>query len=280
VLQQITTRVGRAFRTTLEPLLHHLPKVQAEPIVVRRYEDIADTWRATLGSFTLLSMAPSQGALLVAIPGTAVIALVERLFGGAARATDVTPVEFPASADAMTARLTLALRAHLVDAWRGTADLGFERNRHEASLALLAYLDGDDAVACSRLTITEADGRTWPIDLHYPVDALKPLAAALNAKVHGHRGEMSEGWRGALHASVLNVAFPVRSVLAEPVLPLARLLELQVGDVIPISLKSDVDLIVADGVFAKGSVGASNGRAAIRVRALNPSADGHSAWTI
>jgi flagellar motor switch protein FliM len=68
----------------------------------------------------------------------------------------------------------------------------------------------------------------------------------------------------------MNVKLPVRSVLAEPVIPLAQLMTLKPGDIIPISFGPEIPLLVSNNRFARGAVGASNGRAAIRVHRIEP----------
>src|SRR3546814_13124785 len=65
---------------------------------------------------------------------------------------------------------------------------------------------------------------------------------------------------------VMTVKFPVRSVLAEPVISLARLMELKEGDVIPISFGPEVPVMIGTDRFGPGTVGPSNGRAAIRLK--------------
>jgi flagellar motor switch protein FliM len=61
------------------------------------------------------------------------------------------------------------------------------------------------------------------------------------------------------------VRFPVRSVLAEPMISLVKLMELKAGDVIPISFGADVPVMVGGDRLGTGTVGTSNGKAAIRL---------------
>ncbi len=66
----------------------------------------------------------------------------------------------------------------------------------------------------------------------------------------------------------MGVKFPVRSVLAEPVIPLAQLLSLKVGDVIPVGLGHDVPVMVGADRLGTGTVGTSNGHAAIKLTSI------------
>ena len=72
----------------------------------------------------------------------------------------------------------------------------------------------------------------------------------------------------------MTVRFAVRSVLAEPVVSLSRLMELKTGDVIPISLGPEVPVMVGGDQLGMGTVGTANGRAAVQLTSLARSAEG------
>src|SRR3546814_5635481 len=99
---------------------------------------------------------------------------------------------------------------------------------------MLADLDADDAMVVTRFGIAAGDGEHRRLDLVYPVAALKPHTLSLTGKVHTKSAEPEPEWRNGITRAVMTVKFPVRSVLAEPVISLARLMELKEGDVITI----------------------------------------------
>src|SRR3546814_17754617 len=92
----------------------------------------------------------------------------------------------------------------------------------------------------TRFGIAAGDGEHRRLDLVYPVAALKPHTLSLTGKVHTKSAEPEPEWRNGITRAVMTVKFPVRSVLAEPVISLARLMELKEGDVIPISFGPEV----------------------------------------
>jgi flagellar motor switch protein FliM len=122
----------------------------------------------------------------------------------------------------------------------------------------------------TRFGFAEGDRKPAWLDIVYPVAALKPHGAALTVKVHGDAQDVEPEWRSGLTRAVMGVRFPVRSVLAEPVLPLGRLLELAEGDVIPIEFGPEVPVMVAARRLGTGLVGTANGRAAVRLTSLEP----------
>jgi flagellar motor switch protein FliM len=138
----------------------------------------------------------------------------------------------------------------------------------EASPALLGNVDGEDAMVVTRFGIAAGDAEPVFIDLLYPVAALKPFAPSLTGKVLGRSAAPEPKWRNGLTRAAMNIRFPVRSVLAEPMIPLVRLMELKAGDVIPISFGAEVPVMVGGDKLGVGTVGTSNGRAAIRITQL------------
>jgi flagellar motor switch protein FliM len=82
------------------------------------------------------------------------------------------------------------------------------------------------------------------------------------------KAEPDPAWRQELTRSVMNVRFPVRSVLAEPVVPLSTLMALKPGDIIPINVTPNVPVMVGRDRLGVGTVGAANGRAAIQLTSL------------
>ena len=68
----------------------------------------------------------------------------------------------------------------------------------------------------TRFGLSAAGAAPVFVDILYPVAALKPHAATLTGKVLD-KAEPDPAWRQGLTRSVMAVRFPVRSVLAEPV---------------------------------------------------------------
>ncbi|MBX9730262.1 MAG: FliM/FliN family flagellar motor switch protein, partial [Sphingomonas sp.] len=145
------------------------------------------------------------------------------------------------------------------------ARIEFRPGHMETSPALLADFDSDDAVVITRFGIASGTAKPTFIDIVYPVTALKPHAPSLTGKVHARAAAPDPAWRNGLTRAVMGVKFPVRSVLAEPMISLVKLMELKAGDVIPISFGNDVPVMVGGDRLGTGTVGTSNGKAAIRL---------------
>jgi flagellar motor switch protein FliM len=272
-LAQVNQRLARSLRGLFEPLLRQAVKVSAEPIAVERFDAYQSSRGQALSSVTMIGMAPLSGQAMLVLDGALTFRLVDLYFGGPGLPPNPLPAEFTPTAEAMIARIAAGFAERLSGAWGELAEIAFQPGRTEANPAMLSHIDGEDRVVCTRFVLTVGEARPIEIDLLYPAASLKPIAAILSSKVQSRRQAADPAWTNNLARAVMQVKLPVRSVLAEPVIPLAQLMTLKPGDIIPISFGPEIPLLVSNNRFARGAVGASNGRAAIRVHRIEPLED-------
>lgn len=272
-LARINQHLARALRGQFEPLFRRPVKVIAEPIEIRRFDAWLQARGPGLSSTTPVSMAPLSGQAMLVLDGGLVFQLVDLYFGGAGSPPNPLPAEFTPTAEAMIGRLAAGTVERLAAAWGALAELEFRAGRSEVNPSMLGTIDGEDRVVLTRFRLELGPDRHVPLDILYPAAALKPIAPILSSKAQARRGGEDPAWLSGLTRAVMQVKLPVRSVLAEPVIPLAQLMALKPGDVIPISFGPEIPLLVSGTRFARGAVGAANGRAAIRIQRLEPLED-------
>ncbi|WP_242096667.1 MULTISPECIES: flagellar motor switch protein FliM [unclassified Sphingomonas] len=269
-LQHLSARLARAFRGVFEPLMRQELRCWAEPLAVQRFADYRAERMEPLIAWLPLGMQGmmAHGQALCVLDGKFVLELLDLFFGGTGAAPLTLPGEFSPAAEAMIARIGAMVAAPLRTAWEPLARIDFTVGRPESNAAMIADIDGEDPVVVTRFGIAAGPAKLVFIDLVYPVAALKPHGASLTAKVLGKSAEPDPAWRNGLTRAAMDVRFPIRSVLAEPVVPLSMLMNLKPGDVIPITIAGDVPVMVGTDRLGVGTVGTSNGRAAIRLTAL------------
>jgi flagellar motor switch protein FliM len=266
-VQHLSARLARSLRGVFEPVLRRNLRTWAEPLVVQRFADYVAERESGLTAWLPLAITPADGARAFAVfDGGFVIETLDLFFGGPGERPKPLPSEFTPAAEAMIRRLGTMLAEPMRAAWEPLARISFAPGNPEASSAMLG-IDGDDAVIITRFGLA-AEGAPVFIDLVYPVAVLKPFTPSLTGKVHGRTAAPEPKWRTGLTRAAMNVRFPVRSVLAEPVIPLAQLMELKVGDVIPLSFGPEVPVMVGSDRLGLGTVGTANGKAAIRITRL------------
>lgn len=269
-LQHLSARLARGFKAMWEPLLRREIRSWAEPLHVQRFADYRTERPDRLTAWLPLGMGPggTSGTAVVVLDGGFALSILDLFFGGAGALPATLPPAFSPAAEAMLAKLNEGFVAPLTAAWEPLAAQQFHPRHVESHAALLAGIDGDDACVVTRFGLASGTDAPVFVDILYPVGALKPFAATLTGKVLD-KAEPDPAWRAALTRSVMAVKFPVRSVLAEPVVSLSTLMALKPGDVIPITVAADVPVMVGRDRLGCGTVGAANGRAAIRLTSLS-----------
>ena len=265
-LQHLSARLARALRGVFEPLLRREVRVWAEPLVVQRFGDYRTERADGLTAWLPLVMSPQGATGLCVLDGVFVLELLDLFFGGTGAAPATIPLEFSPAAEAIVGKIGAAIAAPLRAAWEPLARIDFTPTRVEVNAAMLST-DTDDAMIVTRFGLAAGDAKPVFIDLLYPVTALKPHAPTLTGKVLDKQ-EADPAWRTSLTRAAMNVRFPIRSVLAEPVVPLSMLMNLKPGDVIPISFGPEVPVMVGSDCLGKGTVGTSNGHAAVRLTSI------------
>jgi flagellar motor switch protein FliM len=259
-------------RGVFEPLLRQEVRTFAEPLAVQRFADYRAERADGLTAWLPLAMMPGvhnqESHSLAVLDGRFVLELLDLFFGGTGYVPNDLPSEFSPAAEALVGRIGGMIAEPLTAAWEPLAKIVFTATRVESNPALIANFDGDDPMVVTRFGIAAGTAKPVFVDLVYPVAALKPHTPSLTGKVLAKSAAPDPAWRNGLTRAAMGIRFPVRSVLAEPTIPLGQLMDLKPGDVIPISFGPEVPVMVGGDRLGAGTVGTSNGRAAIKLNSI------------
>lgn len=261
-LEGIANQFARSLRDLIRAL--GAPAIQIERAGAEQMSFAEWSASATPAIFWRYHAAPLKGPVLLAGSRSLLLQLVDIFYGGqgklAAEREELTDAE-----DRFAARLGRDIGMQLAAAWRGKLALEPELDCVTADPAKLAAVRADDELFVQRFTLRGApfDGRV--ILCAYPVAALRGVAGDELLPDMQAPGGGDPAWSGALDKALRDVRLPVRSVLARPEISLVKLLALEVGDIIPLSMPRHVPVTVAGRSFAFGSIGEANGNAAIMI---------------
>lgn len=265
-LNQLAGRLRKGMKMGLEPILHTLPEVTLQPAAMMRY----DAYMAnvpSLASNSLFRVKRSDARFLLSVDGGAIMRLVDRYFGGNGTVDPVLPQEFPMSAELMIDRLETMIVARLAEAM-GTASIPeIEREKHEATIAHLAYLEPSDQIVLSRMTVSEAAREPWHIDFVFAGTALRMLAPRLANRVTSRRPGHAD-WDDLVQSPLGEVPLTIRAVMAESPISMATVATLEPGQILPISLARHVALRVGEQAIGFGTMGKHEDRMAVRLKQI------------
>lgn len=265
-LDQLTGRLRKGLKMGLEPILHTLPEVTCQPAALMRYDQYM-AGVPSLASNSLFRLKRSDARLLVSVGGDAVMRMVDRYFGGTGDGAMDLPPEFPMSAELMIERLETIILARLAEAMGASSGGDIEREKHEATIAHLAYLEPSDQIVLSRMIIEETGRDRWHIDFVLAGAALRQLTPKLANRVTSRRPGRSD-WGDVVQSPLGEVPLPLRAVVAETSIAMATIADLEPGQVLPISLARHVALRIGDQAIGRGSMGKHEDRMAVRIKQI------------
>ncbi|WP_295635676.1 FliM/FliN family flagellar motor switch protein [Novosphingobium sp.] len=265
-LERVGQRIAKALPGALAPLIGdvrlEIPRATPQKTTFGDYELAS----APLAANCLLGAGVSSAPFLVVIDAAAVFALVDRAFGGAGLPPETLPRAFPLAAELAIERLEALLGGAIASALGGQAE-AIRPLRRDGELAQLAPFAGDTPLAVMSLKIEEATRATWTIDLAFPLTTLEMLfgANANGGDQPAPRPRSAPRAPDPQAEPFASMPLLLSAVLVDMALPLSALSQLELGQVLPVSVARRVPLRIGDVTVAHGSVGASDERVAIQI---------------
>lgn len=265
-LDRIAEKMGRRLRNIFEPLLGVKPTItMATPTAV-----IYGAWSEDVPDFTSISLyrvAPIKGMATLRLDSALIALLVDCYYGGKGTKVANKRREFTPTEDRVIARVSTAIMEKLVEAWNETLPLDVGLIARESSLDRAGIAQPEEPMMLQRYKLKLAD-HDWPIDVLIPMAALRAIEPLLETKVHDDIQVTDPIWQARLGARMSHVQLSARTILARPNMSVSELLQLEVGDVIPVNIDRYLPLLVGNRLVAHGSIGEQNGRAAFMIEHL------------
>lgn len=222
-------------------------------------------WCLTQSAFSVLlsfELGKDADKILIFIPGPLVSQALDLHYGGSGAA----PVResFTQSELRFLSRLAASLLPHLDVANTDAATYPARPLEMQCDVTGLNWPRNRDSIIVADIQIEGHAIAPATISCFIGSARAKKLAARL-AGSHAMPLPPQPEWQAKMRSAAQRVPLPARAVLTQADFPLSRLLTLQSGDILPVMLPTEVPLYVAGRRFAHGSIGASNGRHALKI---------------
>jgi flagellar motor switch protein FliM len=263
-LRMINERFCRLARAVFLPFLRFHPRISSFPPEVKSFDSYSDGLDNFV-SLTISRIEPLRGTQLVVLHPSFVSLLTDAYYGGSIRNAPSRRTEFTATENRVIEIVTQGLNKMLEMAWRDLTPLSFHVQSREENLQFATFVESSDLVVNCSFLIQLPDTDPASIDVLYPLQALKPLAAQLRSRMQSDVVEEDYTWRERLERAVKQVPLTLTARLAEPMLPLGRLGEVAPGRIVPVDLTPRPELLVEDMPVFSAEVGEVAGRAAVNL---------------
>ena len=263
-LEMINERFARYFRTSLFNMLRRSADISVSGVQMFKFSEFVHSLFVPT-SLNITRVNPLRGKSLFVLDPKLVFSVVDSFFGGTGRfhtkieGRDFTPTEIRV----IQMLLGIAFR-DLTQAWQPVLEIDFEYVNSEVNPQFANIVSPSEVVVVTTFNVDlEAGGGDFYICLPYSM--LEPIRELLDAGVQSDRGERDERWELAMREEVMGASVEICSVLGEATLPLGVLANLQVGDVIPLDVKDEVEVCAESLPIFRGTLGVHNNSYAVKI---------------
>ncbi|WP_313704275.1 flagellar motor switch protein FliM [Massilia sp.] len=271
-LEIINERFARLLRIGLFNFLRRSAEVSVGSVRVSKYSEFIRNLVVPT-NLNLIHMKPLRGtALMVFDPGL-VFLLVDNLFGGDGRFhTRVEGRDFTQTEQRIILRILDIVFEAYTKSWEPVYPIEFEYIRSEMNTQFANIATPNEVVVSSTFTI-ELGPVSGQIHFCMPYSMIEPIRDALTSSIQGEALEVDKRWIRLMTQQIQVAEVELVAELGHGRANFDEILNMKVGDVIPISVPETIQATV-DGVpVMECSYGVSNGQYALKVEKLLANSD-------
>lgn len=266
-LEIINQRFCRNFRTSMSTMLHKV--IDVTPLVsdMMKFGEFLKTIPVP-ASIHLFKMDPLRGTALAIVESKLVFSLIDMFFGGGGRdSVKVEGRDFTAIEERIVRKVIEAALVDMEDAWSPIEALQFNFIRSEINPQFVTIVPPSDVVILSTFTL-EMEEFSGSITVCIPYSLVEPLRNKLYTGFQSERLEVDVAWLRRLVERLLSVDVGITAVLGTNQITARQLLELKVGDVVPLRQDAEelMQVFIENHLKYRALAGISKGSKAVMLK--------------
>jgi flagellar motor switch protein FliM len=270
-LEIINERFARLLRLSLFNFMRRSANVSVGPVQVIKFSEFVRNL-VVPANLNLVHVKPLRGTSLFVFDPALVFLVVDNLFGGDGRSeSKIEGRDFTQTEQRIIQRLLNLVFDSYGKSWRPVYPIEFEYVRAETNTQFANVATPNEIVIATTFEINfgSAGGE---MHICIPYSILEPIRDLLSSTMQGESLEVDKRWVGRLSKQVQAAEVTMLVNLAHVQVTLDQILNMQVGDVIPLDMPELVTASV-DGVPVMDCrYGISSGRYALRMERMLGSA--------
>jgi flagellar motor switch protein FliM len=261
-LERTNERFARQLRTGLRGLLRRGLDINYEGMQIQKFGEYSNSLFAPT-SINVVRLNPLPGYALVVMDARLVFLLVDNFFGGGRFHARVEGREFTPAETLVIDRVLETLFAELEKAWGGGTAVKVQLLQKEASPEAAGIFNANDIAVVSSFNV-EFDVSGGKLHLVVPYGMIEPIKALLDRSALNDAGSRDNRWESALKENIKDARVGLTCRVAEAEVSLREVIDLEVGDVIPIEAPQPI-LGVDDIPLFRVRLGTLKGNLALQV---------------
>ncbi|MBR7778215.1 flagellar motor switch protein FliM [Undibacterium rugosum] len=266
-LEIINERFARLLRIGLFNFLRRSAEVSVGTVRVSKYSEFIRNLVVPT-NLNLVHMKPLRGTSLIVLDPGLVFLLVDNLFGGDGRFhTRVEGRDFTQTEQRIIHRILEIIFETYSKSWEPVYPIEFEYIRSEMNTQFANIATPNEVVVSTTFTI-ELGPVSGEMHICMPYSTIEPIRDILTSSLQGETLEVDKRWVRLMTQQIQIAEVELVADLGTTRVTLGDILNMKVGDVIPLSVPEIVSAKVDGTPVMECKYGVFNGQYALRVEKL------------
>lgn len=263
-LELVNERFARHMRISLFNMMRRTAEVSINGVQMLKFGEYVHTLFVPT-SLNMVRFRPLKGTALITMEARLVFILVENFFGGDGRFhAKIEGREFTPTERRIIQMLLKLVFEDYREAWAPVMDVEFEYLDSEVNPAMANIVSPTEVIVISSFHI-ELDGGGGDFHIAMPYSMVEPIRELLDAGVQSDKEDTDQRWSSALREEIMDIPVSISARLLEAELSLRALLNMQVGDVIPVDLPENALVFIEDLPSFRAKVGSRGENLALKI---------------
>ncbi|HEX5393370.1 MAG TPA: flagellar motor switch protein FliM [Rhodocyclaceae bacterium] len=263
-MELINERFARYLRIGLFNYMHRSTEVSVGPIRVQKYSEFVRNLVVPT-NLNLITIKPLRGTGLIVFDPNLVFLVVDNMFGGDGRFhTRVEGRDFTPTEQRIIQGILSVVFAEYERAWKPVYEIKFEYVRSEMNTQFANIATPSEIVVAVTFTL-ELSGNSAEMHLCLPYSMVEPIRDILYSTMHSEQAASDKRWTGTLSQQLQQADVRLTALLGATDLTLRDIVNMKVGDVIPLHVADKISAMVDNIPVMECSYGVRNGVYALRV---------------
>ena len=266
-LEVIYEKFMRAFRVSLSSSLRKIASISLTSTEFLKFGEFINTLPMPT-CMSVLRFVNLRGSALMVIESKLAYALVDSFFGGAERPfTKIDGKEFTPIELSIVRKVVELAISDLEQAWASVEKIGCSFVRTEQNPQFVGIVPPTDVVIASTFDV-ELENATGTISMVVPYATIEPIKQKLSSGFQVESDQTDKKlWTAIIKEQLLDTSLDIKVNLGETEIRLSDLMELKIGDVIPLTQDAtgELDLQIESVKKFKGYYGNHHGTVAVQI---------------
>ncbi|WP_291991009.1 flagellar motor switch protein FliM [Candidatus Accumulibacter sp. ACC007] len=263
-LELVNERFARYLRIGLFNYMHRSAEISVGSIRVQKYSEFTRNLVVPT-NLNLVAAKSLRGTALFVFDPSLVFLVVDNMFGGDGRFhTRVEGRDFTATEQRIIKGLLTVVFTEYSRSWKPVYDMTFEYIRSEMNSQFANIATPSEIVISTSFSL-EFGGSSADMHICFPYSMIEPIRDLLYSTLQSDQLSTDRRWIIMLRKQLKNAEVEITAKLATTSVALRQILEMKVGDVIPIDIPDKIIALVDDVPVMECRYGQQDGQYALKV---------------